>query len=94
MQGSRATAELDEYRITSSAEIHDLLMQLVDKRALVNLSGPHGQSFTTLLWAVDTQRQTLSFSGEDETGASELECRGGRAGEGLLGECCDRNLTC
>lgn len=65
MPGSRAaTAELDEYRITSSVEIQALLKQLLDARSMVTLSGPNGDSYTTLMWAAEGNRG-LSFSAED-----------------------------
>ncbi len=63
---SRAeAADLDEYRITASAEIQALLQKLIDERVLVTLSGPQGGSYTTLIWQVDAARQTLSFSASD-----------------------------
>ncbi len=66
MPGSRAAAaELDDYRITSAVEIQAYLQQLLDARALVTLSGPNGDSYTTLMWAADTGRHLLSFSAED-----------------------------
>lgn len=67
MAGTRANpADLDDYRITSTVEVQDLLQQLVDKRALVTLSGPHGESYTTLLWSIDAARQIVCFSAEDD----------------------------
>jgi c-di-GMP-binding flagellar brake protein YcgR len=66
MPGSiAAAAELDDYRITSDVEIQDLLKQLLDARPLVTLSGPNGESYTTLMWAADNDRHTLCFSAED-----------------------------
>ncbi len=59
-----ATVDLDEYRISSAAEVQALLKQLQDKGTLVTLSGPGGLSYTTVLWSADTQRKVLSFSAE------------------------------
>lgn len=71
MPGSRAaSAALDDYRITSQVEIQALLQQLLDTRALVTLSGPHGDSYTTLMWSADPARHTICFSAED--GAPQL----------------------
>lgn len=65
MPGSRAAAaELDDYRITSSVEIQALLKQLLDARPMVTLSGPNGDSYTTLMWAAEDGRG-LCFSAED-----------------------------
>ena len=67
MPGSRAAAaELDEYRITSQVEIQVLLQQMLDHRTLVTLSGPHGDSYTTLMWQADPSRQMLCFSASDD----------------------------
>jgi c-di-GMP-binding flagellar brake protein YcgR len=66
MPGSRAAAaELDEYRITSQVEIQAIFQQLLDSRALVTLSGPHGDSYTTLMWQADPDRQMICFSASD-----------------------------
>lgn len=60
-----AEAELDDYRITASEEIQALLQQLLSSRAMVTLSGPNGEGYTTLMWAADNDRHTLCFSAED-----------------------------
>ena len=66
MPGSRAaTAELDEYRITSQVEIQAMLQQMLDTRTFVTLSGPNGDSYTTLMWQADPSRQILCFSASD-----------------------------
>lgn len=57
---------LDDYRLTSSVEIFDLLRQVETSRTLVTLSDPDGHSYTTLLWNVDPQRSLLGFSGDGE----------------------------
>ncbi len=66
---------LDDYRITSSVEIQALLKQLLDTNTLVTLSGPQGNSHTTMLWAVDPARGVVCFSAEadDPTLAPLLE---------------------
>lgn len=72
MPGSlAAAAELDDYRITSSVEIQGLMKQLLDSRAMVTFSGPNGESYTTLMWSAEQDRQILCFSGED--GDSRLD---------------------
>jgi c-di-GMP-binding flagellar brake protein YcgR len=63
-RSSASSPDLDDYRITSSVEILSLLKQIQDSSALVTLSGPGGVSYTTLLWTIDVQRQTLSLSAE------------------------------
>lgn len=66
MSLSRANAAaLDEYRVTSPVEIQALLQQLLDQRALVTLSGPHGDSYTTLLWKADPARQMICLGASD-----------------------------
>lgn len=63
---SRADATaLDEYRVTSQVEIQALLQKLLDERTLITLSGPNGDSYTTLMWKADEGRQTLCFSASD-----------------------------
>ncbi|WP_290869224.1 flagellar brake protein [Aquabacterium sp.] len=57
--------DLDDFRITSPVEILAFLRQLQEGHVLVTLSGPGGASYSTLLWSLDTQRQTISFSAED-----------------------------
>ena len=55
---------LDDYRITSAIEIFDLLRQIETARALVTLSSPEGRNYTTLIWRIDPDRDTVGFSGE------------------------------
>ena len=55
---------LDDYRITSAIEIFDLLRQIETARALVTLSSPEGRNYTTLIWNIDPDRDTVGFSGE------------------------------
>jgi flagellar brake protein len=56
---------LDDYRISSLVEIQDLFRQMVDKRALITLSGPGGSSYTTLMWSADMARGLICLSGSD-----------------------------
>lgn len=55
---------LDDYRITSTIEIFDLLRQIEASRSLVTLSSPEGHSYTTLIWQIEPDRGLLGFSGE------------------------------
>lgn len=55
---------LDDYRITSTIEIFDLLRQIESSRALVTLSSPKGHSYTTLIWQIEPERGLIGFSGE------------------------------
>lgn len=55
---------LDDYRITSSIEIFDLLRQVESSRTLVTLSSPEGHNYTTLIWNIEPERELVSFSGE------------------------------
>lgn len=59
---------LDDFRITAPSEINAILKQLVDGSVLVNLNGSDGCVYTTTLWAVDTQRGTLSFAADADAG--------------------------
>ena len=55
---------LDDYRITSTIEIFDLLRQVEASRTLVTLSSPEGHSYTTLIWNIEPDRELVGFSGE------------------------------
>lgn len=57
-------ADLDDFRIGSSVEVQALLRQMQQERALVTLSTPTGDSYTTVLEAVDPHRHTVLFSAE------------------------------
>jgi c-di-GMP-binding flagellar brake protein YcgR len=70
-------AALDEYRVTADAEIQSLLQQLLDERKLVTLSGPNGDSYTTLIWKADPARQTLCFSASDGDARLDALLEGG-----------------
>ena len=51
-----AAAMQDDFRLTSEAEIDELLQRLLSERALVSLSNPQGQHCATLLRATDRAR--------------------------------------
>jgi c-di-GMP-binding flagellar brake protein YcgR len=53
-----------EFRVTHARDVNALLRQLRDGSVPVNLSAPAGASLTTALWAVDAERQRLSFSAD------------------------------
>jgi len=57
---------LDDFRLSSQAEILAMLRKLNDGNVLVNLNGSDGASYTTTLWAIDPARGTLSFSADGE----------------------------
>lgn len=54
---------LEDFRITSPAEVLAMLKQLTDGNVLVNLNGSAGV-YTTTVWAIDAGRGTLSFSAD------------------------------
>ncbi len=68
---------MDDYRITSAAEIKALLRQLTDNNTLVTLSGPGGGSYTTLLWSFDGVRGVISFSAESNNQQLQQLLEGG-----------------
>ncbi len=59
-----APAALDDFRITSSAEVLALLKQLTDGGVLVNLNSSNGGVYTSVVRALDPDRGTLSFSAD------------------------------
>lgn len=59
-----APGALDDFRITSSAEVLALLKQLADGNVLVNLNSSNGGVYTSTVWALDPDRGTLSFSAD------------------------------
>jgi c-di-GMP-binding flagellar brake protein YcgR len=54
---------LEDFRLTSPAEVLAMLKQLSDGNVLVNLNGSTGV-YTTTVWAIDASRGTLSFSAD------------------------------
>lgn len=55
---------LDEFRVVHPAEVLSLLRRLVDGNVVVQLSGPGGAAYTTVLWAVDTHQRRISFDAD------------------------------
>lgn len=58
----RTAGGLDDFRITSPAEVKAMLRQLVDGSVPLNINGPDGAVLTTTLWTVDSVRGAISFS--------------------------------
>lgn len=67
---------LDEFRLTAPREIVAMLRQLVDGGVFVHLNASNGRVLTTTLWAIDTDRSTLSFAADadDPATLALLEC--------------------
>ncbi|MES2090872.1 MAG: flagellar regulator YcgR PilZN domain-containing protein [Pseudomonadota bacterium] len=55
---------MDDYRITAAVEIDALLKRLLNDNTLMTLSGPGGNSYSTMLWSVDSTRGIICFSAE------------------------------
>jgi c-di-GMP-binding flagellar brake protein YcgR len=53
---------MDDFRITSPAEIGAMLKRLADGNVHLSLNAPDGTSITATLWALDSGRGKLSFS--------------------------------
>jgi len=58
---------LEEFRITSQAELLSTLKALADGSVLVNLNGSDGASYTTTLWSIDATRGVVSFSADADS---------------------------
>lgn len=58
----KATQELSDYCVDSPVEIKALLKQVLDSKTLVSLSGPNGVSYTTTIWSLDEQRNTIMLN--------------------------------
>jgi len=56
---------LDDFRITSPREIAAMLKQLCDGNVRLNLNSPDGSVLGVMLWTVDTVRNRLSFSADE-----------------------------
>ena len=52
------------YRLTSLPEVAALLRKLYTDRVRLNLSSEHGDSYTTILWGLDVERDFLSFAAD------------------------------
>jgi c-di-GMP-binding flagellar brake protein YcgR len=57
-----AAGRIDDFRITSPAEIAAMLRQLADGNVHVSLNSANGVSITATVWTVDAQRGLVSFS--------------------------------
>jgi len=53
---------LDDFRVTSEAEIGAMLRRLADDHVHLSLNAPDGSSITATLWTVDARRGLISFS--------------------------------
>jgi c-di-GMP-binding flagellar brake protein YcgR len=67
-----APASLDDYRITARAEILALLEQVQRQRALLTLSSPDGNSYTTLLYGIDAKLGLISFSADGKNESMQM----------------------
>ena len=67
---------LDEFRLTAAREIASMLRQLLDGSVRLNLNGSDGCALAVTVWAIDAERDSLSFSvdGQDPTLQALLEC--------------------
>jgi c-di-GMP-binding flagellar brake protein YcgR len=65
LPSSGAPDAWSEFRVTHPREVQGLLRQLRDGSVPVNLSAPGGAGLTTMLWALDAERQRLSFSADE-----------------------------
>ena len=59
-----APDRLDDFRLSSSAEVHALLKRLLDANVALHLSTPQGAVYTTALWALDAARGMLTLSAD------------------------------
>lgn len=57
-------AGLDEFRVSSPAEIVSLIKQLADGNVLVNLSTPEGACYGSTVWALDPARGLVCLSAD------------------------------
>jgi c-di-GMP-binding flagellar brake protein YcgR len=55
---------IDEFRVGHPAEVLSLLRRLVDGNTLVQLSGPGGAAYTTVLWTLDAQQRRIGFDAD------------------------------
>ena len=57
-----AGSRLEDFRVTTPAEITTMLKRLVDGNTHIGINAPSGVSITATLWTIDSQRGMLSFS--------------------------------
>ena len=56
---------LDDFRITSPREIASMLKQLADGNIRLNLNASDGSALGAMLWTVDTARDRVAFSADE-----------------------------
>ena len=56
---------LDDFRITSPREIAAMLKQLADGNVRLNLNASDGSALGAMLWTVDTVRDRVAFSADE-----------------------------
>ena len=61
---SRSGAGLEEFRISSPREIAAMLRRLQDGSVRLNFNGSDGTVLPTLVWAVDTHGNTITFNAD------------------------------
>jgi c-di-GMP-binding flagellar brake protein YcgR len=57
-----AGSRLEDFRVTTPAEITTMLKRRVDGNTHIGINAPNGTSITATLWTIDSQRGMLSFS--------------------------------
>ncbi len=70
---------LREFRVDARIEIRNLMRSLQDSAARVHLNADNGTVYTTTVWTVDSQMETVNFAAEgDEQGLNgiveSMEC--------------------
>jgi flagellar brake protein len=53
---------LDDFRITKPVEVIAMLRKLQDGNVMLNVNAPNGSAMTAMLWAIDSERQSISLS--------------------------------
>ncbi len=53
---------LDDFRITQPTEVVAMLRKLQDGNVMLNVNAPNGSAVTAMLWAIDSDRQSISLS--------------------------------
>jgi flagellar brake protein len=71
-----ANGGLDDFRLSSRAEISGLLKQLREANVTLNLNAPDGRMINVTLWDIDATRDALTFSTDASTSQLEMltEC--------------------
>jgi flagellar brake protein len=71
-----SNGSLDDFRLSSRAEINALLKQLRDANVTLNLNAPDGRMINVTLWDIDATRDALTFSTDASTSHLEMltEC--------------------